>query len=94
MLRVTVELVPFGIEEDAQVIGTMLIANDGSGNSQYADYAFAYHNDSNPNVIAKGTVKHHARSLGFWPLVKRVLSATLDNSNDVTDILVERLKES
>ena len=94
MLRVTVELVPYGVEEDARVIGTMLIANDGSGNYQYADYAFAYQNDNNPSVIAKGTVKHHARSLGFWPLIKRVLSATSDNSNNVTDILVERLKES
>ena len=29
MIRVTVELVPFGIEEDARTIATMKIANNG-----------------------------------------------------------------
>lgn len=94
MIRVTVELVPYGIEEEAHTIGTMLIANDATGDYQYGNYAFVYNNDKNPDIIAKGVIKHHARTLGFWPLIKRVLSASSDKTNDMTDILVERLQEN
>lgn len=94
MLRITVEIVPFGIEEESYRVGTMLIANDGSGTNQFGNYSFAYNADVNPRLVGKGVVREHARSLGFWALIKRVLNATSDETNETTDILVERLKES
>lgn len=38
MIRVTVELVPFGVEKNARVLGTMLIINDGTGDTYNGNY--------------------------------------------------------
>ena len=93
MLRVTVELVPHGEEDRAYTIGTMLIANDGTGSLGYGNYGFAYCNTDNDNVIAIGTLQNFPRHLGAWQLIKRALSIKNSESNHVTDILGERLKQ-
>jgi predicted transcriptional regulator YdeE len=40
MLRVTVELVPFGIESNSKEIFTLLIGNDGTGTQEEGNYTY------------------------------------------------------
>ena len=93
MLRVTIELVPYGIEEEAQVIGRMLIANDGTGNMKYGNYAYAYNFTDRPDVPAKGIVTHFNRSFGAWALLKKILNDKFGANDDLADKLVEMLAE-
>ena len=41
MLRVTIELVPFGIEEHRKLLGMIGIVNDGSGSLDVGNYDIA-----------------------------------------------------
>lgn len=93
MLRVTLEIVPFGIEAEAKEIGTMLIANDGTGNAGVGNYVFTYtENDAQYN----GTVIDFPRSMGAWELVMRCLSTydiiTEDHEFEILELLEKRLK--
>jgi hypothetical protein len=93
VIRVTVEIVPFGEESQAYKVGTMLIANDGFGNSDYGNYGFAYQYDDRRDVpVAFGTIERFPRNLGAWALVKKVLNVRTDSKNQLTDILIERLE--
>lgn len=38
MLRITIEMVPYGVEEAAHKIGLIEIGNDGTGNKQTGNY--------------------------------------------------------
>lgn len=91
MLRVTLEVVPFGVEEEAKVIGTMLIANDGTGGYSVGNYAYALTYTDRPSDVATGTVKNFSRSLGAWSLVKKILNKRTEETNELTDRLVDRL---
>lgn len=93
MLRVTIELVPFGVEEEARPIGTMLIANDGTGTPKSGNYAYAYNFTDRPDVPAKGTVKRFDRSMGAWALLKKILNDKFGANDDLADRLVEMLNE-
>lgn len=93
MLRVTIELVPYGIEEEAQVIGRMLIANDGTGTVKHGNYAYAYNFTDRPDVPAKGTVRRFDRSMGAWALLKKILNDKFGANDDLADTLVEMLNE-
>jgi hypothetical protein len=93
MIRVTVEIVPFGIEEDAEKIATMLIANNGNGNYEFGDYDFSYNYIKNPEPPTTGSFKGFPRRLGAWSLVKAVLSVDEKLSTEVTRILCDKLKE-
>jgi hypothetical protein len=93
MLRVTIELVPYGDEEEAQRIATMLIANDGTGNSKFGNYAYAYNYSDRPGEPESGTVTRYARADGAWKLVKKILNDKFSSNNDVADYLVKTLKD-
>lgn len=93
MLRVTIELVPYGIEEEAQVIGRMLIANDGTGTVKHSNYAYAYNFTDRPDVPAKGLVHRFDRSQGAWVLLKKILNDKFGANDDLADRLVEMLNE-
>ena len=62
MLRITVELVPYGRESLSRRIGTLLIANDGSDR-----YVFTGKDDRG-NVV-EGDVLDHDPSASVWSLV-------------------------
>jgi hypothetical protein len=91
MIRVRVEIVPFGIESDAREIGQMIIANDGTGDKYSANYGFVYadtHGDHH-----EGTVKNFSRSKGFWNLVSRCLAKPSEVDNEeFNDLLWEKIK--
>jgi hypothetical protein len=40
MLKVTIELFPYGDEKNAKVLRTVYIANDGKGTSEKGNYVF------------------------------------------------------
>ena len=93
MLRVRVELVPFGNESQARQIASMIIANDGSGDSEWGNYVYAY-SDTSSKVTNSGVVKDHYRSMGLWTLIKRVLNSSNeyeDSDKELIDLVVERL---
>lgn len=93
MLRVTVELVPFGIEEEASTIGVMLIANDATGTPKHGNYAYAYNYTDRPDVPARGTIKRFDRSLGAWALIKKILNDKFGSNDELADILVDKLDD-
>lgn len=85
MLRVTVELVPFGDENMSETIGTLLIVNDGTrdgdvGNYRVRSYPGSVKGDGRGlwfdiRPQRKGVVRGHLRTDGAWPLVIRALRA-------------------
>jgi hypothetical protein len=91
MLRVRVEVVPFGIESDSREVGQMVIANDGTGDNSSANYGFVYANTHGEH--SEGTVKDFARANGFWKLISECLSnpGEVDNE-ELNNILWERMK--
>jgi hypothetical protein len=72
MLRITIELVPYGDEARARVIGTAKIWNDGTSDERpmYGNYE---------GIIdgQKLRVEGHERREGVWTLVYKFLCAKL-----------------
>lgn len=94
MLRITIELVPFGNEDEAQKIATMLIANEGTGDYKVGNYAYVYNYSDRPDEPEFGYVRRYPRIQGAWGLVKRVLSDKYHaSSNDTVERLLERLEQ-
>lgn len=79
MLRVTIELIPHGIETQAKTIGVVEIINDGTGNQQAGNYnvtashAGKYFGRS--GLFKKGSVKNFYRELSPYRLLSRALKA-------------------
>jgi len=75
MLRVTIELVPFGDETRARVIGTGKIWNDGTSDERpiYGNYE---------GVIdgRKIRVEGHERSHGVWALLLACLKQLIERA--------------
>jgi hypothetical protein len=96
MLRVTVELVPFGEESMKENIATMLIANVSHGDNP-ASYVSTY--TLNNGLVATKTVTNHDRRDHVWSLVKAVLNSheygvTITDNEEypqcVADVLMQR----
>ena len=93
MLRVTIELVPFGDESRAREIGIMLIANDGEGTTIKGDYAYAYgYTDGRGSKFSTGTLKNFYRSQGAWALIKKILVKGIEEETVLTDKIMDRLE--
>lgn len=74
MLRVTIELVPHGMEDRKKKIGEMVIANDGSGDSFNGNYQALIAEDSwSGDKEAYVKVHGYDRSQSVWELVETVL---------------------
>lgn len=71
MLRVTVELLPFGSETDKKTIGVIKIANVGRnrGDGFYRSRFF----DEEGQEVGAVDVSGHRSGDGFWPLLLRSL---------------------
>jgi len=71
MIRVTVEVIPFGEEKRKRTIGTMKIVNDGEGNVWVGDYD-VHVEDEAREVTGKYKdfkIRSFNRSGGFWRLI-------------------------
>lgn len=82
MIRVKVEIVPRGVEEEAEVLGMLVIANVGDTNilepvrdGDLMEYAVSLFDD----IGERRAVVRHCRSKGWGRLVCRALGAALDN---------------
>ena len=75
MLRIKIELVPFGIESEARTIADMEIINDGTGNHRYGNYIYELW-DANGDSI-KGELKKHNRIQSAFRLIQAVLNKAL-----------------
>lgn len=90
MIRVRVDLVPYGNEGEAKEIGQLVLANDGYGNVFTGNYVFVYADNSGNEY--EGSVKDFPRSQGIWKLISECLNSTLDpHDTDMVDILWEKL---
>ena len=67
MIRVTVELVPFGDEEKKKTIGIMNIANDGTGTKEFGNYDARLEDDRGTEKTTK--IQRHERAAGVWTLI-------------------------
>jgi len=75
MLRITIELVPFGIEECKRRLGIMTISNDATGTKVVGNYSYKISKFGRPDSIWKsGKVNGFRRKeLGPWDLLFLVL---------------------
>jgi hypothetical protein len=92
MIRVTVELVPHGDEEQKVEIGTLVLANTGAFGLGLHEYHAVY---TLPNVeepIHKVGPITHCRQDGFWVLIKKILQKKpTKRDTPHFDQLIERL---
>jgi hypothetical protein len=77
MLKVTIELIPFGDASKAREISSFYIANDGTGSSQIGNYLFrkkeeddweksvqSWHRTLPVERLVEQTIKQHYSSTG------------------------------
>ena len=76
-LRITVELIPHGLESQARKIGSLEIVNDGTGTKQTGNYAFTIYgpvHGGDVDVWWQGEFQGYERNRGYWSLVKKILN--------------------
>lgn len=95
MLRVTIELVPFGDEDEKEIIEQMVIANTGTEDHGYfGKYEYAVADSKGRHPIVYGDVPQHVRAHGAWALVQKILEQRVVLDSPLTDTqkqLAERL---
>ena len=78
MIRVTIEMVPYGDESRAKVLHVGVIANSGTGSQTHGNYWFSLSQRGTRKVWRKGAVEGFARKrLDAWYLLYRVLQEAL-----------------
>jgi len=90
MLRVTVDLIPFGDEDAAKTIGEMIIANDGLGDEELSNYVFALYDEN--QGLDYGTLQNFYRPAGFWDLICDCLIRGKFEKNELVYKAIERLR--
>ena len=92
MIRVTIELLPFGFEQNKRHLGTIEIANDGKGTKERGNYKVRLSKFGRPFTDWRnGAVLNFPRlTLGPYDLLLRALIATV---GDRQRRLVAELRE-
>ena len=97
MIRVTVELVPHGIESRARKIGELRIANDGSGDRDIGNYTAVLHAEYTDEDGRVGYVRNFKRrKQSVWSLIGGCLKLwghTRHSPRDLHKSLPEKLEE-
>lgn len=94
MLRVTIELVPYGDETRKKKIGEMVLANDGDGTGKKGNYeAWTAADDWSKEPARYGVLKNYDRSQSVWELMRLMLEAIRLEHHEPTTDLSKRLKE-
>jgi hypothetical protein len=74
MLRVTVELVPFGDESKAKKVGEMVLANDGRGYGNHHSYeGWIGPDEWSGDPALFGKVDRYDRRENVWILIRRMI---------------------
>lgn len=92
MLRITVELVPFGNEEQKKKIGSMVIANVGMNDDGTYNYDAVIAPDSHSNTPKlTNKIRHWDRANSVWELISMTVKSA-DDHEEETDTM-KRLNE-
>lgn len=76
MIRVTVELVPHGVESQKYTLGVATIANDGTGTPTRGNYTAAFRRTRGGFISGKVTGFPRKR-LACWDLLYRALRSSV-----------------
>lgn len=82
MLRVTVELVPYGIEAQASKVAQIIIASTSGGTAEYGHYEYSLHSDAFGDAGAVdygGNISNHPRRQSVLALCRSVLNDWWDD---------------
>lgn len=83
MLRITVELLPFGDATKAKVLGVCHLVNDGSGTLTQGNYYARFSRTGARGWWKTGEVKGFPRKrLGQWDLLYRALRSIVGDRNE------------
>lgn len=81
MLRIKIELVPNGREEQTKVLGTVRIVNDSTGSIDVGNYIYEVTEFDDIGcglcqgiILEQGRVWNHKRSDSFWVLISKIIS--------------------
>lgn len=70
MIRVTVELVPFGVEKAKRTIATMEIVNDGTGDRELGNYVATIRETGRDPQVRHGRLRKFPRQVEpVWSLI-------------------------
>lgn len=75
MLKVTVEIYPFGNPDDAATLAEMFITNDGTGNRETGNYDVRAYGAEGLELLGVGRVTGHPRSLPVLDLVRKSIES-------------------
>jgi hypothetical protein len=75
MLRIKIELVPYGKEEWTRELGSIDIINDGSGDHLYGNYVYELTDYEGSSI--KGKLKEHNRLQSAFKILQAVLNKAL-----------------
>lgn len=82
MIRVTVELLPFGFEENKQLLGVAEITNDVTGTPDRGNYHYRIWGKRGGKIIRQGVIlAFPRRRLLAWDLLFRVLADAVGERN-------------
>lgn len=73
MIRVTVEIIPFGMEAEKRVIGMAEIVNDGTGGREVGNYQAVVKNAMGENMHLVCVEGFPRLESDVWGLIYRVL---------------------
>ena len=79
MLRVTIELIPFGNEDNKETIGEIIIINDATSKKrpEFGNYEVKlYQSTISPKFIA---IKNHKREDGYLKLLQKCINKLVKN---------------
>ena len=81
MLKVTVELSPFGEKRRKRTIGVLEIASDATAKDRPKTGNYKYRvTDVTGDVVKHGAIKEFERKKGFWSLIN-LITKSLKNEN-------------
>ena len=72
MIRVKIDLVPFGNEQRAKQIGELILANIGNVGLGVCEYEAVMYTDNQPPVYKRVS---HWRQDGFYTLIEKLIEA-------------------
>lgn len=73
MIKVIVELLPYGSEENKKKLGEGHIANDGTGNIIEGNYVAAFKMDDDEAVYVSKVKKFPRTKKNVWELLQKAL---------------------
>lgn len=75
MIRITVELLPFGDEDNPRLLGIALIANNGTGTDTTGNYQYSIHGKRQLLKGGDGTILGFRRKRdNVWELLRQALN--------------------